>query len=763
MNAYEEPSFLLQATHGEEAPTLAGVEFRGRLDGVLLSMTLRQTYRNAGTQPLEVLYTFPLPHEAVLLGMAAEFDGRRLEGEVLPAGDAETVYEAALADGDAPVLLEAGRDGLHTANLGNLKPGETVTLELRFAQLLAFEQGRLRVAIPTTIAPRYGSAERAGLQPHQAPETSITAEYPLSVTLAVCGSLARGRIECPTHAHRILEVQGGPELQLLPGARLDRDLVVVVTPGEPQPGLLTVAADAEGLVGSTVALAAFGVPARPSGTALCARLLVDCSGSMGGDSIASARAALTGVLDGLDAEDEASLSRFGGTVRHVVGAGACGTLHRQRLAQAIAKTDADLGGTEMEAALRSVFAAWPRKGRRVDVLLITDGEVWQSDELVEAARRSGHRIFAIGVGGAPAESVLRRIAEATGGAAEFVTPGEAVERAAQRMLGRMRQVPASGLSVDWGVEPAWQLPLPGCAFGGDTVLALAGFDGQVPRRPARLLELGLAGRPVELARTAHRSEEATQDLVRVAVARRLPHCGEEEQLMLALAYELLTPLTRFVLVDERSAEDRVTETARLQKVPGMLAAGWGATSKLRSASRTSLDSASDSISFSIAPPPDAVWHSMRSDRLSAKLESMDFDDMLMEPVAAVGHTPRIDPLLILMGEVAEFLLQGGAVDDLVVAAQDWAVPDNVEEALQETDRLDVGRATAWLLLAQWIAARGVPPEFEARATGLRAHPDDADPAQRQAAFEVFDRIVARQMPPEPSGRAARLRERLGRI
>ena len=51
-------------------------------------------------------------------------------------------------------VLWIGRDddGPHTANLGNLRRGETVTLELRIAQPLTFEQGRLRLALPMTIA-----------------------------------------------------------------------------------------------------------------------------------------------------------------------------------------------------------------------------------------------------------------------------------------------------------------------------------------------------------------------------------------------------------------------------------------------------------------------------------------------------------------------------------------------------------------------------------------------------------------------------------
>ena len=532
MRVCAEPAFCLSSLRGEDRPALLGVEARGQLDGLLLSLTLRQTYRNDTAEPLEVVYTFPLPHGAVLLGLAAEFDGKRLTGQVLPASTAEQTYERALADGDAPVLLEVAADGLHTASLGNLKPGETVTLEVRFVQLLAFEQGRLRVSIPTTIAPRYGNPLRAGLQPHQLGEASITVEYTLACSLAVTGSLARGRIECPTHAHGLRSVDGGVQLELRPGATLDRDLVVIVTPEDPRPGLLLLAEDGPAGTAAKVALAAFALPERPMNDSLCLRLLVDCSGSMGGDSIASARAAMCGVLGGLGDEDELSLSRFGSSVRHVVGAGRCAPPHRRRLHAAIDQTDADLGGTEMQAALEAVFAAWPRKGRRVYVLLITDGEIWQSEELVVAARRSAHRVFAIGVGSSPAESVLRQLAEATGGAAEFVTPGEAVEHAATRMLARMRQQPASQLAVDWGAQPAWQLPLPRQAFGGDTVLALAGFSAALPDPAAvRLRGVEAPGQPVELARTVSTQSVTGQERPLPGGGQRVAQCtiGKSER------------------------------------------------------------------------------------------------------------------------------------------------------------------------------------------------------------------------------------------
>jgi len=107
-----------------------------------------------------------------------------------------------------------------------------------------------------------------------------------------------------------------------------------------------------------VALASFcaDLPRDANGLPLKVKLLVDCSGSMGGDSIDAAKRALHRILAGLAPEDRFSSSRFGSTVVHetkslVAADGA----HLRAASECLAKMDADLGGTEMPAALRSVF------------------------------------------------------------------------------------------------------------------------------------------------------------------------------------------------------------------------------------------------------------------------------------------------------------------------------------------------------------------------------------------------------------------------
>ncbi|GHU95132.1 vWA domain-containing protein [Candidatus Desulfovibrio trichonymphae] len=104
----------------------------------------------------------------------------------------------------------------------------------------------------------------------------------------------------------------------------------------------------------------------------------------------------------------------------------------------------------------------PPEGKEAvpSVLLITDGEVWDVDGVVRASLNSGQRIFAVGVGSSPAESLLRDLAEKTGGACELVAPNENIAEATIRIFHRMRGAKSIDLQVDWGQNPLWQSPVP---------------------------------------------------------------------------------------------------------------------------------------------------------------------------------------------------------------------------------------------------------------------------------------------------------------
>jgi Ca-activated chloride channel family protein len=734
--------FELRTAHGgSNRPVLVGVQASGHLDGVLFGLTLRQIYRNTSTSVLEVIYTFPLAHQAVLLSFASELNGSRQVGTVVAKASAERQYEKALAAGDAPVMLEAGVDGVHTANIGNLKPGDELVIEVRMAQLLAFDQGRLRLAVPSTIAPRYGDPLGAGLQPQQLPTASMEAEYPLSLSLRVAGNLARSVVDCPTHRCTQQTETGVLRLDLAPGAWLDRDVVFTITPSEPLPSLLVRAADEAPGAAPGVCMAALQAPATAPRKQVALKLLVDCSGSMGGDSMTSARAALLGALAGLSDADQVSVTRFGSRVDQAFKPTACTPQALLALRATVQSIDADLGGTEMKAALEATIALrMPADAGGADILLVTDGEVWNADELIAAARDSGHRVFAIGVGSSPAEAVLRRLAEASGGACEFATPGEALEAAAGRMMARIRQQPWSQVRIDWGCEPVWQTALPLSLFSGDTTIVFAGVKDLAAQPTVRLMAGdGKAAR--EIARADAEDAVAGDALPRIAASRRLATASEREARALAVAYQLLSPHTNCVLVHERAVTDRVTDEAQLHQVGSMLAAGWGATSsttRFRAARAGAVQSLGVLKNVMQAP---SVSHASRHVSAACHASPPDLDDMFS---LAGGEAPPLSsqvspsiaytPIEEVLTAVAEHLQRTGSSQGLVALASLLNLDAAARGALDESERLGCTADEAWLVLAHWINSQEPDDVLTALLARVLLRIDPAVLALVEAAF-----------------------------
>jgi Ca-activated chloride channel family protein len=242
--------------------------------------------------------------------------------------------------------------------------------------------------------------------------------------------------------------------------------------------------------------------------------------------------------------------------------------------------DADLGGTEMPAALRQAFALGGSESA-ADVLLITDGEIWNAEGLVAEARAARQRVFVVGIGSAPAEGVLKRLAEASGGACEFVAPNEDAEGAILRMFARLRAPRVERAEIAWPVTPEWTTPMPGGLFGGETIHAFAGFAAA----PSGDVALKLIARGDAQSLTASAPLPATvvedRTLARVAAARRIVTASEAEQLKLALDYGLLTAHTNLLVVHERAESERAQDLPELAKVAQMHAAGWHGVGSVR--------------------------------------------------------------------------------------------------------------------------------------------------------------------------------------
>ena len=576
----------METAHGDVVLEEVGID--AAIDDLMAAVSVCQRYRNPGTTHVEAVYTFPLPLDAVLLQFELELGDRRMAGTVIAKPDAEERYENAIAEGDAAVRLEQSQPGLYTANVGNLAPGETATVRFRYGLLLRWNGDTVRLMLPTTIAPRYGDPAAGGLAPHQAPEYAFDAERSFRLQAAVRGALQGARWASPSHDIAVTPDTWQTVIEIARPAAMDRDVVL-----EARAAAAVDTGDARALLardgGGWVVLASF----RPELTDLTEpaahrnlKIVVDCSGSMSGDSIAQVRIAGERILESLRPGDLFDIVAFGSRHRALFGretpASAANVARARRFVSGL---DADMGGTEIQAALRAAYRIAGEPGMTRDLLLITDGEVWQTRSAVDEARRSGHRIFTVGVGSSVAEPFVRALAKATGGACELVAPREDMAERIHRHFQRILAPPARTARVVWPAPVRQTVPDPlPPPYPGDT-MHLFGSFAERPCGPVTL-ELELAdGRtltqrmevgPEPTDDTAADGPSAVRsDVARMGAAQRLPAMADQSAATeLAVRYQLLSEWTDYLVVHVRAEADKATDLPSLVKVPQVLAAGW---------------------------------------------------------------------------------------------------------------------------------------------------------------------------------------------
>jgi len=687
---------------------LKGVHVEGHLEGLTLVMTLRQQYRNDTERNLETVYTFPLAFGATLLGLKVEIGGRRLHGAVIGAPEARERYEAALEDGDSPVMVEKASEGLFTANLGNLMPGESVVIELEYAQLLRFEQGRIRLTVPTVIAQRYGDPQAKGrLKPHETAAVDPLADYAFSLRLRLLGAIARARVSCPSHRISTALTNDGVDVLLERGGLLDRDFILNL---ENLWGFSCATRTSDGP--QTAVLASFCPdlgPQTPQPVAL--KVLVDCSGSMAGDSIESAKRALHDILQQLSKDDYFAYSRFGSTLVHhhkTLIAGAPANL--PGLAQLVAHTNANLGGTEMEAAVRGVLndIKIPAAAARLQpaVLLITDGEIWAVEEMIRLAQHTSQRLFVIGVGAAPGETVLQRLAEHTGGAYEGVSPNEDMAGAIVRMFHRLRGAQAAQVSVDWGATPVWQSPAPRAVYAGETLHLFALFN-RPPAVSPRLRWLADGARQ-ECVSSSFSAGAQADALVRLCGARQLALCEDATAARaLALKHQLVSEHTNLFLVYERAAGEKAVSEATLQQIGQMQAAGQAGMGSLLCASmgrQADFDMAcmlSDAEVQGMQMGPEPRFMRIVEESRAAPDFSRPPDAYACYSVSEAMPPPAaIRQLFERFNQCAPGARHFADAQRLLSTQ---SPPDEMVQALHALRAAGFDDVTAWALLLQWLA------------------------------------------------------------
>jgi len=565
--------------------TLTGVQVQGTVNEVFTLVRATQTYKNLEATNIEAVYTFPMPVEATLLDLEARIGGKTLAGSVVKREEAETRYEKAIIDGDSAILLENPSPGLYAVSLGNLMPGEEATIRFSYALLNAWSEDELRFFLPTTIAPRYGDPAGAGLREHQIPEFSIEDANRVRISLELTGGLRDCAAVSPTHGietNRTGEATVVNVLGLRDGTVvMDRDFVLNIRAARPITSSVFVERSGGGIVAAGWFRPRFPETGQPGPR--CVSIVLDCSGSMSGDSIVQARKALQAILPSLRRQDLFNVILFGSRSRKLFENPVPADPGNIEKATQVARSlSANLGGTEIGLAFETALATHAPSEAPHDILLVTDGEAWDDGSLAKKLIMAGRRVFAVGVGSAVSEAFLRELASSTGGACELTSPNEAMSKAIQAQFRRIFSDFGQDARVRWPAAPDEEYPqeFPR-VFEGDTLHVFARFSQEITGPVELALQAGGAcvtesaqALPLPAMGLPRSDDVSLLARLMAAAMMKAPGVSRETAEDLAVRHQLMSPWTNYLLVLERQDGEKAVDIPEIRKIRQTLAAGW---------------------------------------------------------------------------------------------------------------------------------------------------------------------------------------------
>lgn len=605
---------------------LTGATFKGRVFENIVLWNITQQFHNTEKQAVELLYHFPLGAAALLVSVNAKIGDRQFSCTVSPKAKARMDYTDTVANGDSAILIEQDDELRYFMRIGNIMPGEKLDIVLQTAEFLQLAHGSARIAVPTCLPNCYSLGDEWEEHPVV---VSTRQKHRLSAELKLTGMLRQGRVFSPSHKLFLRQASESLVIEVAGEAFLDRDFVLNIDElkcpstlgywfhnpsvntgmdSDGDTGLDTEAgADvAEYLPGAYIGMMNCLFPPSElltqSRQGIQLKLLLDCSGSMGGSRMESAKSALKCLIPELGVADRISFSRFGSDCDNLLDATALAIPQvRQGLNQWIDETEANMGGTEMAHALEAV--ARISNSGRADVLLITDGEVNGLAEMVDAARDTTHRIFVLAIGANPQESLLSTLARATGGAVEFVQQDSDIQAAVKRLFDTLRSPTFSRvrLHCEGFIEHTQVAPefgFNGCSFPVlfsshapafsvamhvEKRSANGEAQSELASIPFRLIE------DVEIARVVSKLWAAQRFASLMDRERLNPGEFETPATELAVRFGLVTPLTSACLTLLRSDAERNPAMPVRHVVPAMVAADRGRVFFSRSSSSSTME------------------------------------------------------------------------------------------------------------------------------------------------------------------------------
>jgi Ca-activated chloride channel family protein len=523
------------------------------IDNQVAKVDIDQIFINPNPFAVDAEYTFPIPDYAAIDKLSLWVDGKEQNAELMDKDKARQYYENMVRTQRDPALLEYIHNRAFRLSVSGIAPNGEKRVRLAYSHLVTKENGLCTFAYPLNTE-KFSSKNLDDCTV----SINLKAEAPLK------------NVYSPTHPISIAK-KNATEFHIdysEKNVKPDRDFVLYYASDESDLGL--------NLVTHKDYFMLFASPKYAETAEVDPKDIVfvaDTSGSMAGEKIRQAKAALQQCIDLLNEADRFSIVTFSTEVHPLFEKLEPAEKHNRVRARKFIEQIAARGGTNIHDAMDRGLAYFGKTDRPCYLIFMTDGlpTISETDpaKIVKAIREKNEgrvRVFNFGVGYDVNSVLLNQVAADNKGISDYVLPEEDIEKKVAGFSAKITYPALSDpkVSID-GVEIREVYPrvLPDIFYGGQLV-AYGRFDGTGER------EVRLTGK--------FRGKEMTRSMKVQLAANNPGHDyipgfwamtkigylldqirinGEQDELKqevirLSKAYGIMTPYTSYLVIQDQA-------------------------------------------------------------------------------------------------------------------------------------------------------------------------------------------------------------------
>lgn len=459
--------FIENEEAGVDSFPLKETHVTANLSGVIADTYITQVYVNEGNTPITARYVFPASTRVAVHGMTMTVGNQVVTATIKEKETAKEEYEEAKSEGKTVSLMEQQRPNVFTMDIANIMPGDKVSIELHYTEMIVPVEGLYQFVFPTVVGPRYISSYPAAEQgeevdewvesPYLPEDTQQTGIYDIQVNLSPGVPITQ--LDSKSHEINIgWEEDRKAEVTLADTGEYagNRDFILEykLTGEETSTGLTLFSGSESGLEENFFMLS-IQPPEHVQTKQIVPReyiFVLDVSGSMNGYPLNTAKKLIKNLVSSLGEKDYFNLVVFSDESYLLSESSLSTAADNLEKAMDLIDSQEGYGGTELNAALKTALKIPARQNTARSVVMITDGYIsgeTESFDLITENMDSAS-FFSFGIGSSVNRYLIEGMAAAGQGEAFIVTDEADATETAESFRTYITSPVLTDIEIDYG-------------------------------------------------------------------------------------------------------------------------------------------------------------------------------------------------------------------------------------------------------------------------------------------------------------------------